>query len=130
LVRLWELPSKVVVYHKLKFSDILFGIGFSALAGTMGNPQYPMAHNNYCDLLFSGGITHFCIFLYLTLRIPVNLFKRKLKQIKIQKFDNMYNVIVFLFLINMGIGASNFFQPVTAVIIFLTLFSYPQIKEE
>lgn len=126
--RIWFLPSRVVTYNNMSFIDYILGIGFPALAGTMGNPQYPMAHNNYFDLLFSGGILHLVSYLYLLLKVPVSLMRKMFKRIKPTNIDRMYSVSIILILINMVIGAATFYQPVTAVIIYFIIFSYDKLK--
>ena len=127
-IRIWYLPSRVVAYNNMTLVDFIFGIGFPALAGAMGNPQYPMAHNNYFELLFSGGILHLVSYLYLLLIAPCNAMKRIFKHKKLTNIDRIYSVSIVLILINMMIGAVTFYQPVTAVIVFFMIFSYDKIK--
>src|SRR5699024_5915513 len=68
LTRLWMRPHRVIEYNNIGFFKLITGIGFKGLAGTMGMPQYPLAHNNYFDLLFSGGIFHLISFFALFLK--------------------------------------------------------------
>ncbi len=109
--------------------DYFLGIGFPALAGTLGHPQFPMAHNNYFDLVFAGGILHFFSYLLLMLKIPIKVFKKKIKGREIDLIDRIFSISVFLILINMMIGAATFYQPVSTVITFYIVFSYGQLSK-
>lgn len=127
LKRLWELPSKVILLNKITGFDYLFGIGFPALAGTMGNTQYPMAHNNFFDLLFSGGVFHLLTYLWLLFRIPLSVLKKFLNNKNISYLDRSYVASTIVILSNMFVGAATFYQPVLSVIIFFIIFSYKRI---
>lgn len=126
--RMWRLPHRVIVYNNMTFIDFLLGIGFPALAGTMGNPQYPMAHNNYFDLIFSGGFLHLISYMYLLIRIPYTSMKKMIKRKKLNNIDLIYASSIIIILINMIIGGGTFYQPVTAVIVYFIIFSYDQVK--
>lgn len=128
--RIWEYPSLVIKYHDMSFSDFIFGIGLSSLSGTVGLPKFPMAHNNYFDLLFSGGIIHLVSYLILMIRIPLKVIINKLKGIKINIVDRSYSMIIILLLINMLIGEATFYQPIATVSIFVTICSYDKVKRE
>ncbi|MBT9150540.1 MAG: hypothetical protein DDT40_00712 [candidate division WS2 bacterium] len=127
--RLWEYPSRVIKFHNMNVFDYFLGIGFPALAGTLGNPQFPMAHNNYFDLVFASGILHFFSYLLLMLKIPIKVFKKKIKGREIDLIDRIFSISVFLILINMMIGATTFYQPVSTVITFYIVFSYGQLSK-
>lgn len=127
LQRFWYLPSRVVTHHDFVGSDWIFGIGFSALSGILGNPNLPMSHNNYFDLIFSGGIFHLSSFLLLLLRIPYRTIKRKLRHEKTSHMEMSYVCLVVLILANMLIGAATMYQPVNAVIIYFCIFSFDYI---
>jgi O-antigen ligase len=114
----------------MSFSDFIFGIGLSSLSGTVGLPKFPMAHNNYFDLLFSGGIIHLVSYLILMIRIPLKVIINKLKGIKINIVDRSYSMIIILLLINMLIGEATFYQPIATVSIFVTICSYDKVKRE
>lgn len=122
--RIWELPSIVMQYNNIGIISIILGIGFKALAGTIGLPHYPMAHNNYFDLLFSGGIFHLITFFILLINIPKKVVLKKIKKIKLNFIDRSYTLLIFLFLVNMFIGASTFYQPISCIFIFFVVFSY------
>lgn len=126
--RLWSLPSRVVEYNKMDISDFIKGIGFPALSGTMGLVNHPMAHNNYFDLIFSGGIIHLVSYLVLLLSIPIMVLVKKFKRVRITYIDTIYTMSIFVILINMLIGGATFYQPVFAVIVFFMIFSYDNIK--
>lgn len=128
LGRFWERPYTVIIYHDMDLLDYIFGIGLSSLSGTMGLPNLPMAHNNYFDLLFSGGILHFVSYLSLMIMIPLKVIVKKSKGIRLNIIDRSYSIIIFLLLINMTIGAGGYYQPIAAVIIFITIFSYDKVS--
>ena len=112
--RLFERPLRVISFHNISGSDFLFGIGLKALGGTMGLSFLPMAHNNYFDLLLSGGIIHLTSFLIIVSKSLHNMFF-------IQK-KNDETIALTLLLVNMFIGAGNFYQPQICVILFSLLF--------
>lgn len=126
--RIWYLPYRVITYNNVTFIDYIFGIGFPSLAGTMGNPHYPMAHNNFVDLLLSGGLLHLISFLYLLLKVPYNVVKKYFKRRVITSVDRMYSVAIIIIILNMLIGAATFYQPVTATIVYFLIFSYDKLK--
>ncbi|MCY3018574.1 MAG: hypothetical protein NTW87_06030 [Planctomycetota bacterium] len=51
--------------------SVLFGAGARGLAGTVGLPQYTMAHTTYGDVLFAGGF----LFALLLIALQVQLFR-------------------------------------------------------
>lgn len=126
--RLTLLPQQVMKFHKIGAKQLLFGIGFGALSGTMGLPELPMAHNGYVDLVLSGGIFHLCSYLLLILRAPFIAIWRRAMGLKLNVADKMYLSIVLLIVINMFIGASSFYQPVGAIVIFFVISSYESAR--
>ncbi len=129
LWRLWELPSMVVKSNKMEMIDWIFGIGFPSLAGIMGNPQYRMAHNNYFDLIFSGGIIHFVIYLYFLLRIVFITFKNNIVFKNKNYKEISYASFIIILLFNMLIGGATNYQPVNAVIIYFIIFSFNYLND-
>lgn len=116
LDRIMKYPKEVVLYNKIGFKDLFLGIGFKALSGTMGLPKYPMAHNNYIDICLSSGI----IYTFNYLLILINNF---------YKIKNLFmRVIIFLILINMLIGASTIYQPLSCIIIMCSFVNLKEIK--
>lgn len=128
--RLWELPSAVSHYHRMSTIQYLFGIGFPALSGTLGLHELPMAHNSYFDLLYSGGVLHLAGFLILVLRIPLQVLRKRLIGKKLTYIDRCYSFTIFLLLVNMFIGGGSFYQPITCVIVFVTVCSYDRVSYE
>lgn len=122
--RIWERPNIVIQYHNMGVFDFMFGIGFPSLSGILGLPKLPMAHNNYFDLIFSGGIIHFFSFMFLIIRIPLKVICKKIKGFRINEIDRSYSIVVLLILVNMIIGAASFYQPIGAVFIFFIICSY------
>lgn len=110
LSRLTLRPFNVLNFHDISFNNIFLGIGLKALGGIMGLSFLPMAHNNYFDLLFSGGIFHLISFLWMC----VSSFFSYINSLYYKEFSG----VVFIYLINMMIGAGSFYQPLLCLIIF------------
>lgn len=127
LSRQTVLPILVVKKNGMIFRDFIFGIGFRALSGTMGLPSYPMAHNNYFSLLFSGGIIHLISFLFLISQILIHILTNLKNSNALGK---VYLFIAILFMINMFIGAAEFYQPIMTVIIFVCINSFSKFKNQ
>src|SRR5664280_3595650 len=89
-----------------------------------------MAHDNYFDLLLSGGVLHLVSYLVLMVRIPLKVIHKRLRGMKISSIDSSYSMVVILFLINMLIGAATFYQPIATVVIFVTICSYDAVTRE
>ncbi|WP_193065270.1 O-antigen polymerase [Oceanobacillus oncorhynchi] len=121
--RLWERPYGVMEYNNIGIFELLTGVGFSSLGGIMGLNSL-QSHNNYFDLIFSGGLFYFGITLCLILSIPVKVILKKIRGLSINIIDRTYCAFIILFLINMAIGAASYYQPITAVFLFFILFSY------
>ena len=128
LKRLWYYTENMITINKVTTLGLFIGIGFKALSGTMGLPHHPMLHNNYYDLLFSGGILHLISFLIIAARIPMKVFYKKITKRQYSTYEFIYASIVILILINMLIGGSSFYQPVVSVITFFVVFSYDYIS--
>lgn len=111
LIRITELPIKVIKENNIGLKNIFLGIGFKSLAGTLGLSKYPMAHNNYIDLILSGGMFYIFSFIALLLKIIFSSFKQKIK------ISLIFSILI---IINMFIGAASFYQPIMCVIVFLT----------
>lgn len=125
--RITTSPQRVYDYNKMTPLLLLVGIGFKALAGLMGMPYYPMSHNNYFDLLFSGGIINLITVMFLLLRIVYSAVKIKFRNLT--SWDKIYLSSVIMILANMFIGAGTFYHPFTAIIFSIVVFSYDRIKE-
>jgi O-antigen ligase len=128
--RTFKFPLATIRYFDMRFLDFISGIGFPSLAGTVGLSKFPSAHNNYFDLLLSGGVLHLVSYLVLMIRIPLKVIHKKLRGMKISSMDSGYSMVVILFLINMLIGAATFYQPITTVVIFVTICSYDVVTRE
>lgn len=122
--RIWDLPSNVVKYHNMDMADWIMGIGFPALSGILGNPELPMAHNNYFDLIFSGGILHLISFVYLLIRIWILTFKRNINNKNKNYREVSYASVILLIIANMFNGTATMYQPVNAVIIYFVIFTF------
>lgn len=125
--RVTDKPAQVFEYHSIGIIDYITGIGFGAMAGTMGLSHYPMAHNSYVDLLLSSGVFHLIAYLGLNFHVmSKSLFSISLtvQNLIIKK---IYVSIVILTLINYIIGAGKFYQPVQGVIILTILFTFDRV---
>lgn len=130
LSRLWERPYEVIIFNDMSIFDLIIGIGFKSLGGIMGLINVPQAHNNFFDLLFTGGILHLVTFILLLLSIPSKVVWKKINGLKINIFDRTYTIIIILIIANMVIGAASFYQPIMSVILFVTLFSYDIVSKK
>jgi len=107
-----------------RFDYYFLGAGFKASSGTLGLPNYVNFHNNFYELLFSGGILHLVSYLLVFIRtiiISLNLWirSRNLTTKLISKF--IFFSIVY-FLINMLIGASTIYHPIGGSLIIIIIF--------
>ncbi len=124
--RLWSTPMSVYNKNDMNILSVFLGIGFKALAGTMGLPQYPMNHNNYFDLLFSGGIISLIIVIFLLLKTIISILKKDKNSWT--NWDKIYMLSIILILINMFIGAGTFYHPFMAILFSIMAFSYNAVK--
>ena len=127
--RLWHRPQSVVNYHKIRLSSVVLGIGFPALGGILGLAHLPMSHNNYFDLLFSGGIIHFLSFLLLLGKVIIGTVRKRLAQSRLNQIDRAYFVVTLLIMGNMVIGAASFYQPISSVFTFWIICSYKRATD-
>lgn len=124
LDRLWFLPSQLYEMHGP--SGMLYGVGMVGGSGTLGFPEYPMAHNGFFDLLFIGGILNLLVFTTLASFVLVRLSRLKAwcdpqsfthKALKVSSF------IYILLLINMLFAGPMHVQPYGGVIFYaITVF--------
>lgn len=112
LIRITELPINVIKENSIGLKNIVLGIGFKSLAGTLGLSKYPMAHNNYIDIILSGGMFSIFSFIALLLKIFFISFNQKIK---------ILLIFSILITVNMFIGAASFYQPIMCVIIFVSI---------
>lgn len=123
IYRLAEQPFNVKEFHDINSLDYLFGIGFPALAGSLGVEGVPMSHNNYFDLIYSGGIFHFLFFIILLFRVPILILMKNKKTY----FDKTYFALSILIIVNMGAGQGTLYQPINAIFNYYLLFSFDYI---
>lgn len=125
--RLWSTPMFVYNKNDMNILSIFIGIGFGALSGTMGLLKHPMSHNNYFDLLFSGGIINLIIVVFLLLKTITSVLKKGKNSWT--NWDRIYISSITLILINMLIGAGTFYHPFMAVLFSIMAFSYNAVKD-
>jgi hypothetical protein len=124
LDRLWFLPSQLYEMHGP--SGMLYGVGMVGGSGTLGFPEYPMAHNGLFDLLFIGGVLNFLVFSILVLFVLYRL--STLKSICApQTFPHsVLKVSLFIYillLINMLFAGPLHVQPYGGVVFYaITIF--------
>lgn len=124
LDRLWFLPSQLYEMHGP--SGMLFGVGMVGGSGTLGFPEYPMAHNGLFDLLFIGGILNFLVFTTLVIFVLQRLSAAK-KLFAPQSFPHdVLKVSIFIYvllLINMLFAGPLHVQPYGGVAFYaITVF--------
>lgn len=113
MIRITKFPLKQYEYLNMNFVDFIIGVGFGPNSGALGLPSIPNAHNNFVEMLNSGGILFLSSF-FLLLSKSIYIFVKNMD----------YNtsivgiIIIIIFVINMLIGASNIYQPINCVIIF------------
>lgn len=124
LDRLWFLPSQLYDMHGP--SGMLYGVGMVGGSGTLGFPEYPMAHNGLFDLLFIGGILNFLVFAILVIFVLLRLSVLK-KICAPQSFPHdVLKVSIFIYvllLINMLFAGPLHVQPYGGVAFYaITVF--------
>lgn len=124
LDRLWFLPSQLYEMHGS--SGLIFGVGMVGGSGTLGFPDYPMAHNGIFDLLFIGGILNLLAFSTLVIFILWRL-KNLEKYCIAQSYPHtVIKVSIFIYLlimVNMLFAGPLHVQPYGGVIFYaVTVF--------
>lgn len=124
LDRLWFLPSQLYDMHGP--SGMLYGVGMVGGSGTLGFPEYPMAHNGLFDLLFIGGVLNFLVFAIVVAFVLLRLSALK-KICAPQTFaQDVLKVSTFIFvllLINMLFAGPLHVQPYGGVAFYaITIF--------
>ena len=128
LKRLWYYTENMITINNVTTLGLIIGIGFKALSGTMGLPHHPMLHNNYFDLLLSGGILHLVSFLLISARIPMRVFYKIITNRQYSTYEFTYSAIIILIFANMLIGGSSFYQPAIGIVTFFIIFSYDYVN--
>lgn len=128
--RFTNLPQHVMEYNDIGFMEFISGIGFKGLGGIMGLSYYPQAHNNFFDLVYSGGIFHFMLFLMMIFSILNSFFIKTITFKTKNELELLYFFIIIIIIANMSIGAFSFYQPINAIIIFFVLSTYETIKND
>ncbi|AJJ46695.1 O-antigen ligase like membrane family protein [Francisella tularensis subsp. novicida] len=103
--RFTDLPAKNIEYFNASFFNYIFGIGFEPLSGILGYVDIPMAHNNFVDMILSGGILYLCIYLL----ILIYVFKNT--------EDFAIRLALLYILMMMAIGAFSIYVPAVAVLV-------------
>ncbi|VVN15920.1 hypothetical protein PS645_04044 [Pseudomonas fluorescens] len=124
LDRMWLLPSQLYNLHGLE--GMIYGVGMVGGSGTLGFPEYPMAHNGVFDLLFIGGILNLLAFSAMVFFVLFRLKKLKrycspygfpLKVLKVSLF------VYLLLLVNMIFAGPLHVQPYGGVMFYaITVF--------
>lgn len=106
LERLFNKAKVVIEFHDMSVINFIFGYGFLIIAGTFGLPEYPMCHNQFFEMLMSGGVIYLTAFLTMVYSYLI------------ERRDAFTVVFVFLYIVNMLIGAASFYQPIIGVLFF------------
>ncbi|NMM26340.1 MAG: hypothetical protein HHJ12_03380 [Glaciimonas sp.] len=119
LDRLVELPS--IVFNFYGFNRLFWGVGVFGGSGSLGYPDLPMMHNAFGDIIAIAGIPVFIAVLFYFLFL---LFKacRYFKFITYSNSQMKVSVLLFFMsFLNMLFASGNFFQPVIATILWITV---------
>ncbi len=117
--RMWDLPSKL--YEMYGLTGMLFGVGLVGGSGTLGFPDYPMAHNGIFDLLFIGGVINLLAFVVLWIFVFLKI--RRVELLQAEENDVVMallasKIIMVMFLINLFVSGPNFIHPYGGVIFY------------
>lgn len=128
LNRFWDYPMKVLEFNDISLFQLISGIGFKGMGGIMGMPMYPQSHNNFFDLLYSGGIFHIIFFFSLILPLFITYLINYIFYKKSNDFKILYLFILIIIIANMCIGAFSFYQPINGVLLFFILCTYKNLE--
>ena len=121
LDRIWMLPSELYKLHG--GFGMLMGVGLVGGSGTLGFPDFPMAHNGFFDLLFIGGVANLLGFLALFTAMYIRIFRLSAC---VSNLDSPSKAVVvkackyigLLFLANFLFAGVLYFQPYGGVIFY------------
>jgi hypothetical protein len=113
--------------NEINLFTILFGFGFRALSGILGLTNFVMLHNNFYDLLFSGGLLHLLSFLFLVFESMIVSLKNYKNNVNSRNYSKYLLFSLLYFLINMVIGASTIYHPIGGTFFFL-LIIFSRVK--
>lgn len=116
LMRMWELPSKLFATYGV--NGMLFGVGMVGGAGSLGFPDYPMAHNVFFDMLFIGGIPLLLIYCFLLVTTIARLYRLRTAGGDVE-LASLWCMMFYL--INLPAASGIQFQPVISSVIYLII---------
>lgn len=129
LQRLWLLPS--ILFNSYGIPGILLGVGLVGGGGVFGLSGYPMAHNAFFDLLFTGGVINLLLFIWFAVYIYLSIKKSKVYSIKEKLAKKTSMTIFILLMINFPMGIPVYFQPYGGMFFYLLACYYLQwIRKE
>lgn len=117
--RLTSLPMRVYNFNNMSPSNFVFGIGLKAMSGTVGLDSYPQCHNNFFEMIFTGGLLYLVSFIGLFFRAYKNSHK-----------SSMVLMIIIFATANMLIGAFIISQPVLGVFLALLLIADKNVSND
>lgn len=124
--RLVELPG--IVFDFYGFNRMFWGVGVFGGAGSLGYSELPMMHNAYFDIVSIAGIPVF-------IGLLAYFFSLMLKAYRCWRGGVVYNVVgkvtilvFFMSMINMFFASGNFFQPVIAIVLWLSVICVARMR--
>ncbi len=129
--RLLDLPA--VLFHEYGFSGVLFGVGVRGMGGVLGIPDSPMAHNQFGDLLFAGGLLYVFVFLLMLGALAISFARAWVGSLsnKMPDADRDSTISAFgcvlLLVANMPVASGVLFQPVSGCLFWLIVGGYSRI---
>lgn len=124
--RIIELPGIVFDFYGL--NRLFWGMGVFGGSGSLGYPDLPMMHNAYFDIISIAGLPLFSALLiyFITLIYKVTYYFDTLNSADV---DRKATVLIFLMsMLNMLFASGNFFQPVIAIILWVSVIYVARMR--
>lgn len=126
--RIIELPG--IVFNFYGLNRLFWGVGVFGGSGSLGYADLPMMHNAYFDIIsiaglpvFSGLLIYFLSLLYKSAHHFHTLAQSQVRR--------KVTVLIFLMsLLNMLFASGNFFQPVVAIILWVSVVYVARMRAE
>lgn len=124
--RLVELPG--IVFDFYGFNRMFWGVGVFGGAGSLGYSELPMMHNAYFDIVSIAGIP---VFIGLLLYFFSLLWKayRYWRSGAIHHVETKVVILIFFMsMVNMFFASGNFFQPVIAIVLWVSVIYVARLR--
>jgi len=117
--RLWDLPSRL--FEAYGWQGLLMGVGLVGGSGSLGFPDYPMAHNFVFDMLFIGGLPYLCVYAYVLISTMLRVYRLGTQR---TDTDNAALFCLAFYIFNLPAATGIQFHPVISSIINLIIGFY------